>query len=64
MNVEVDIPKCVASGQCVLIAPDVFDQDDDGMVILLDSNPPSHLHDDTREAAMVCPAAAIHTKEN
>ena len=33
MRVEVDTPKCVASGQCVLIAPDVFDQrDEDGRV--------------------------------
>ncbi|WP_415852310.1 ferredoxin, partial [Streptomyces albus] len=27
MRVEADQPKCVASGQCVLAAPDVFDQD-------------------------------------
>ena len=42
MHVEVNVPKCVASGQCVLIAPEVFDQrDDDGMVILLDDSPAS-----------------------
>jgi ferredoxin len=60
MKVEVDVPKCVASGQCVLIAPEVFDQrDEDGMVVLLEEKPPAELHDAVRESAAVCPAAAI-----
>jgi ferredoxin len=64
VKVEVDIPKCVASGQCVLIAPEVFDQrDEDGVVVLLDETPEPHLHEAVRESAMVCPAAAIHLAE-
>ncbi|MFF8916405.1 ferredoxin [Streptomyces sp. NPDC015032] len=59
MRVEVDQPKCVASGQCVLLAPDVFDQDDDGIVELLTDTPDPTHHDDVRESAAVCPAAAI-----
>ena len=60
MKVEVDVPKCVGAGQCVMIAPDVFDQrDEDGVVILLDAEPGAELHDVVRESAMVCPAAAI-----
>ncbi|MEU3657260.1 ferredoxin [Streptomyces sp. NPDC032161] len=59
MRVEVDQPKCVASGQCVLLAPDVFDQDDDGIVELLTETPDPAHHDDVRESAAVCPAAAI-----
>ncbi|CAJ62651.1 putatite ferredoxin (partial) [Frankia alni ACN14a] len=44
----------------MLAAPDVFDQrDDDGIVILLDANPPADQHDNVRRAAAVCPAAAI-----
>ncbi|MFC4507770.1 MULTISPECIES: ferredoxin [Streptomyces] len=65
MKVEVDVPKCVASGQCVLIAPDVFDQrDEDGMVVLLDETPAPELHDGVRESAMVCPATAIRVLES
>ncbi|MFF7601942.1 ferredoxin [Streptomyces mirabilis] len=65
MRVEVSVPKCVASGQCVLIAPEVFDQrDDDGMVVLLDDAPEPALHDGVREAALVCPAAAIVLTES
>ncbi|GAA1180809.1 ferredoxin [Streptomyces hebeiensis] len=65
MHVEVDVPRCVASGQCVLLAPDVFDQrDEDGLVVLLDENPPPALHDVVRESATVCPAAAIRLTES
>ncbi|GAA0644065.1 ferredoxin [Streptomyces malaysiensis subsp. malaysiensis] len=65
MRVEVDVPKCVASGQCVMIAPDVFDQrEEDGIVVLLDERPASELHADVRESAVVCPAAAIRVVEN
>lgn len=64
MKVTVDVPKCVAAGQCVLIAPDVFDQrDEDGMVVLLDETPAPELHDVVRESAMVCPAAAIRLEQ-
>jgi ferredoxin len=65
MKVEVDVPKCVAAGQCVLVAPEVFDQrDEDGMVVLLDETPAPDLHEAVREAAMVCPAAAIRLAES
>ncbi|MEV6166737.1 ferredoxin [Streptomyces sp. NPDC051954] len=64
MRVELDEPKCVASGQCVMAAPDVFDQrDDDGVAILLEEEPAAGLHDDVREAAAICPAAAIRLVE-
>ncbi|NUT27213.1 MAG: ferredoxin, partial [Streptomyces sp.] len=36
MKVELEADKCVASGQCVLAAMEVFDQDDDGIAILLE----------------------------
>jgi ferredoxin len=42
------------------VAPAVFDQrDSDGIVKLLDENPPAGLHDEIREAAHLCPALAI-----
>ena len=60
MKVIVDQDKCVASGQCVVAAADVFDQrDEDGIVVLLDSAPPEELTADVRHAAAVCPALAI-----
>ncbi|WP_335976251.1 MULTISPECIES: ferredoxin [Streptomycetaceae] len=59
MRVEVDQPKCVASGQCVLAAPDVFDQDDDGIVEILTDRPAADRYGDVKEAAALCPAAVI-----
>lgn len=61
MKITVDEPKCVSSGQCVLIAPTVFDQrDEDGSVVLLEESPAPDLHDAVRDSAVACPAAAIH----
>ncbi|MGW1716495.1 ferredoxin [Streptomyces sp. NPDC002156] len=64
MKVVVDEEKCVAAGQCVSAATDVFDQrDEDGIVVLLDENPPAELAEDVRNAAAVCPALAIRIEE-
>ncbi|MGW1465197.1 ferredoxin [Streptomyces sp. NPDC001493] len=63
MRVKVDQPKCVASGQCVLAAPAVFDQDDDGIVQVLVDRPEAVHHEDVRESVAVCPAAAIWLEE-
>jgi ferredoxin len=65
MNVSVDQDKCCGAGTCVLLAPDVFDQnEEDGIVVLLDAAPPAQLHDTVREAASVCPGLAITVTEN
>ncbi|MEU6719109.1 ferredoxin [Nonomuraea sp. NPDC046802] len=60
MEVTVDQVKCVGAGQCVLVAPEVFDQrEEDGLVTLLDPAPGDHLRAAVDEAAALCPAAAI-----
>ena len=64
MKITVDQDKCVSSGQCVLNASDVFDQgDDDGVVVLLNDNPPSNQAENVRRAAAACPAMAIDIEE-
>lgn len=64
MKVEVDQDVCVGSGQCLLTAPDVFDQrDEDAIVELLDAEPPAEQHQVVRHAAAGCPAAAITVHE-
>jgi len=64
VEVELDEPKCVAAGQCVLAAPDVFDQrDEDGVAVLLDDRPGPDLLAGVKEAAALCPAAAIRLVE-
>ncbi|MEV5707508.1 ferredoxin [Actinoallomurus sp. NPDC052274] len=64
MRVSVDQDKCCSAGNCVLLAPEVFDQrDEDGIVVLLDERPAERLHAAVREAADICPAGAIRLNE-
>jgi ferredoxin len=65
MRVEVDRDACCGSGNCVMTVPEVFDQDDrQGLVVLLRSQPPARAHDLVREAALLCPAGAITVIES
>ena len=64
MKVTVDQDLCVSSGQCVLNAAQVFDQrDSDGVVVLLNNDPPADQAANVRRAAAACPAQAIHIEE-
>ncbi|QLE75750.1 ferredoxin [Streptomyces rectiverticillatus] len=60
MRIEIDKDLCCGAGTCVLIAPEVFDQnDEDGTVILLDATPGAEQQAAVREAAEQCPTAVI-----
>jgi ferredoxin len=60
MQVKADPAKCVGSGQCVMTAPEVFDQsDEDGTVVVLDTTPPPSAHGRAKQAAAMCPGTAI-----
>jgi len=65
MRVKIDRRKCVGGGNCVLAAPDVFTQDDsDGLVILLDGNPPPEAHRGVLEAESLCPGRVISIEQD
>jgi ferredoxin len=59
MLVSVELEKCTACGVCVLECPDVFDQDEEGIVVLLDSSPPEERAAAVEDAAEACPSAVI-----
>ncbi|MFF7453209.1 ferredoxin [Kitasatospora sp. NPDC008115] len=60
MQVNVERDRCCSSGQCVMTAPEVFEQDDrDGLVTLRRSVVPAELSADVRLAADLCPGGAI-----
>ncbi|MFC4499210.1 MULTISPECIES: ferredoxin [Streptomyces] len=59
LRIELLADACVGAGQCVLAAPAVFDQDDDGVAIVLDDAPGHDEHDAVREAADLCPSSAL-----
>ena len=62
-KVIVDLEKCIGAGHCVLRAPKIFDQRDDGIVILLDASPPPELRAAALKAADLCPSQAIAIEE-
>ena len=59
MHITVKTDACVGAGQCALVAGGVFDQDDDGIVMLLDDTPDASEAAAVRRAAALCPARAI-----
>jgi ferredoxin len=64
LKVSIDREKCVGSGNCVYVAPEVFSQDDDdGIVILLDEYPAASLGEMVAEAVRQCPSMAIQIEE-
>jgi ferredoxin len=64
MKVSIEPRKCIAAGQCVMKAPMVFDQqEEDGIVILLNDHPQAEDQAAARLAARVCPAEVIHIHE-
>ncbi|MFD7061124.1 ferredoxin [Streptomyces sp. NPDC059906] len=64
MRVSVDRDRCVGAGQCVFSAELVFDQDeDDGLVVLQNSDPPLAELDAVGDAVDRCPAGAITLRE-
>ncbi|MDL4815419.1 ferredoxin [Actinomadura opuntiae] len=59
MRISVDRDRCIGTGQCVLTAADVFDTDEDGLVLLLLPDPDGAHAQRARRAANRCPTAAI-----
>ncbi|WP_217206960.1 ferredoxin [Streptomyces sp. AC550_RSS872] len=59
-RLRVDRERCIGAGMCALTAPEVFDQDpEDGLVVLLHTEPPAARRAAARMAAGVCPSGAI-----
>ncbi|MFF7636300.1 ferredoxin [Kitasatospora sp. NPDC008050] len=63
MRITVDTHRCIGAGQCVLSAPEVFDQDEDGLVTLLRPEPGAEEWARARRAAGLCPSRTITVQE-
>jgi ferredoxin len=65
MRIQLDEAKCVAAGQCVQAAPELFDQDDDGIVTLVGERPVLAESEVSavRQAVRLCPTRAITLAE-
>lgn len=60
MKLKADRDDCIASGNCVMISAALFDQDDDGIVVLLAEDVPESQEELAREAVRTCPASVLH----
>jgi ferredoxin len=59
MKVEADREVCIQAGNCVMVADSLFDQDDDGIVVVLVDEVPEGEEDRAREAVKMCPSQAL-----
>jgi ferredoxin len=59
VKISADRDVCISAGNCVMAAGTVFDQDDDGIVVVLVDEVPDCEEDHVREAVKLCPSEAL-----
>lgn len=59
MRIEADREVCIGSGNCVWISDILFDQDDDGIVLVLQPEVPAGQRDKAASAVKLCPSGAL-----
>jgi ferredoxin len=59
VKVTADRDVCIQAGNCVMVADHLFDQDDDGIVVVLVDDIPDDEADKAREAVKLCPSQAL-----
>lgn len=59
MKVLADRDVCISAGNCVMVADAVFDQDEDGIVVVLVDDVPDGEEEHAREAVRLCPSQAL-----
>lgn len=63
LRLTTDREVCAGAGQCVRAAPDLFDQDDEGLVVLLRADVPPEARERTLTAVDWCPSGAVTAHE-
>jgi ferredoxin len=63
VKITADRDVCISAGNCVMTAPAVFDQDDDGIVVVLVDEVPEGEEDHAREAVKLCPSQALRVAD-
>jgi ferredoxin len=59
VKLEANRDACISSGNCVMTSEALFDQDDDGVVVILAEDVPEAEEDHAREAVDICPASVL-----
>jgi ferredoxin len=63
VRVSADRELCIQAGNCVMVAGEVFDQDDDGIVVILREDVTGDEAEHAREAVRLCPASALSLED-
>lgn len=65
MRIEFDREKCQGHNRCYMLAPELFDVDDEGYAVLRDDGPvPVGLEKKAQLAADNCPEFAVTLRED
>jgi ferredoxin len=59
VKITADRDVCIGAGMCVMTAPEMFDQDDEGIVVLLEADVPAEQADAAVRAVANCPSGAL-----
>ena len=63
LRVTADRDVCVGAGMCALTAPEVFDQDEDGLVAVVNPEPDEADRAAALRAGTLCPSGAVRLIE-
>lgn len=63
MKIIADRSLCQGHGQCIEAAPDVFDLDDEALVVVLDGEPDEANRRAVEEAVDRCPVDALRIED-
>jgi ferredoxin len=63
MKVSVDYDVCASTGACMQVCPEVFEVRSDGYLYILQEHPGDDVAERVREAADLCPTAAITVED-
>jgi ferredoxin len=63
MKIHVDRTKCTGHGVCESFAPNLFEVNDDGDMVLNSDVVPDEMVDDVRQAVDGCPPLALSLEE-
>ncbi|MFC8226416.1 ferredoxin [Streptomyces sp. NPDC057287] len=64
MHISADRESCISGGRCMATTSEVFDQDDEGLVVVRTPVPSPDQEERARKAAYLCPAGVIRITED